>query len=219
MLKLSNIYRAEIKEQKMITTANFFEQDIILEDELVRIEPLQERHFELLLPVAMEETLWLFTVAKINSKETFRKYFDAALAEKQNKKSYPFAYFNKQTQQYAGCTRYGNIEFAHKKVEIGWTWIHPSLQGTGFNKHCKFLLLSFGFETLGLNRIELKTSMLNLKSQKAMLKIGAVKEGVFKKNIINDDGTTRDTVYFSFINNEWAAIKQNIFKEFITPLT
>ena len=199
----------------MITTANFFEQDIILEDDILRIEPLEEKHFELLLPVAMEESLWLFTVANINSAETFRKYFDTALEEKRNKKSYPFAYFNKQTQQYVGSTRYGSIEFQHKKVEIGWTWIHPSLQGSGFNKHCKFLLLSFGFETLGLNRIELKTSLLNLKSQKAMLKIGAVKEGIFRKNIINDDGTLRDTVYFSFINDEWPAVKQNIFNEFL----
>lgn len=199
----------------MTTAANFFDQDIILEDELVRIEPLLEKHFELLLPVAMEQSLWLFTVAKINSKETFRKYFDTAMEEKRNKKSYPFAYFNKQTQQYVGSTRYGNIEFAHKKAEIGWTWIHPSLQGTGFNKHCKFLLLSFGFETLGLNRIELKTSLLNLKSQKAMLKIGAVQEGILRKNTINDDGTIRDTVYFSFLNDEWPAVKENIFKEFI----
>ena len=199
----------------MITTEKFFDQQIILEDELVRIEPLEERHFELLLPTAMEPALWLFTVAKIDSPETFRKYFDTALEEKRNKRSYPFAYFNRQTNQYAGSTRFGNIEFAHKKVEIGWTWIHPSLQGTGFNKHCKFLLLRFGFETLGLNRIELKTNLLNLKSQKAMRKIGAAQEGIFRKNIINDDGTWRDTVYFSFINDEWPEIKQTIFKEFM----
>lgn len=194
--------------------ADFFEQEIILEDERVRIEPLQEKHFELLLPTAMERSLWLFTAVKINSPETFRKYFDTALEEKKLKRSYPFAYYDKQQQQYAGSTRYANIEFANKKLEIGWTWIHPSLQGTGFNKHCKFLLLRYGFETLLLNRIELKTSLLNLKSQKAMIKIGAQKEGVFRKHIINEDGTVRDTVYFSFINDEWPDVKNSIFKEF-----
>lgn len=199
----------------MITTEIIFDQQVILEDELVRIEPLEERHFELLAPTAMEASLWLFTVAKINSVDTFRKYFDTAMEEKKNKISYPFAYYHKQLQQYVGSTRFANIEFRNKKLEIGWTWIHPSLQGMGFNKHCKFLLLQFGFEILGLNRIELKTSSLNLKSQKAMLKIGAVKEGVFRKNIINDDGTWRDTVYFSFINDEWPGIKENIFKEFM----
>ena len=192
---------------------DFFNKDLVLEDELVRLEPLEEKHFELLLPTAMEESLWLYTVAKINSAESFRNYFDTALKERRELRSYPFAYYHKQQQRYVGSTRYANIEFPNKKLEIGWTWIHPSLQGTGFNKHCKFLLLSYGFETLGLNRIELKTSHLNLKSQKAMRKIGAVEEGTFRKNIINDDGTIRNTVYFSFINDEWPGIKRTIFAD------
>ncbi|HRI26293.1 MAG TPA: GNAT family protein [Ferruginibacter sp.] len=195
--------------------AAFFEQPIILEDDLVRIEPLGEKHYDLLLPTALEPSLWLYTVAKISSPEAFRRYFDTALKEKSEQRSYPFAYYHKQQQRYVGSTRYANIEFPNKKLEIGWTWIHPSMQGTGFNKHCKFLLLSYGFETLGLNRIELKTSHLNLKSQKAMRKIGAVEEGTFRKNIINDDGTIRNTVYFSFINDEWPEIKNRIFREFI----
>jgi len=199
----------------VISYDTFFQQHIVLEDETVRLEPLEEKHFELLLPIAMHKELWQFTTAKIFTAADFRKYFDAALKEKEDKKSYPFAKFSKQQNQYAGCTRYGNIEFKHKKVEIGWTWIDPSLQGTGFNKHCKFLLLQFGFEQLFLNRIELKTNNLNLKSQRAMQKIGAIKEGVLRKNIINDDGTTRDSMYFSLLNEEWAEVKNNIFKEFV----
>jgi N-acetyltransferase len=193
----------------------FFEQHIILEDSLVRLEPLEEKHFELLLPTALQKELWQFTMQKINEPKDFRKYFDTALTEKQQKKSYPFAYFNKLTQHYCGCTRYGNIDFYNKKLEIGWTWLHPSLQGTGFNKHCKLLLLSYGFEQLYLNRIELKTNILNLRSQKAMLKIGAVKEGVFRNHVINDDGSVRHSVFFSFIKEEWPDVKQRIFKEFI----
>ena len=196
--------------------STFFEQQIILADDLVCIEPLEEKHFALLLPVAMEKKLWEFTVAKIQTAADFRIYFDTAMEEKKQQKSYPFAIFDKIKNAYAGCTRFGNIELNHKKLEIGWTWIHPTLQGTGFNKHCKFLLLRFGFETLGLNRIELKTSHLNLKSQNAMLRIGAVKEGIFRKNIINDDGTIRNTVYFSFIDEDWPAIKNTVFKEFLT---
>jgi N-acetyltransferase len=196
---------------------DFFKKEIILEDKLVRIEPLEEKHFEFLLPTALEPSLWLYTAAKINSPETFRRYFDKAMEEKRQNQSYPFAYYNKQQQQYVGSTRYANIDFENKKLEIGWTWINPSQQGTGFNKHCKFLLLNYGFETLGLNRIELKTSILNHKSQKAMLKIGAVKEGVFRKHMINEDGSIRDTVYFSFINDEWPDIRKTIFREFVIP--
>ncbi len=194
---------------------NFFEDKIILEDELVRIEPLEEKHFELLLPTALQADLWSFTIQKINTPENFRKYFDIAINERLQKKSYPFAYFNKQINQYVGSTRYGNIDFANKRLEIGWTWINQHLHGAGFNKHCKFLLLSYGFEKLNLNRIELKTSHLNLRSQKAMLKIGATKEGVFRNHVINEDGSIRHSHYFSFIKEEWPAIKQTIFKEFI----
>lgn len=194
---------------------NFFNVPLILEDAVVRIEPLEQKHYELLLPVALHKELWQFTSVQINSAADFKRYFDAALLERQQQKSYPFAYFNKQTQQYVGSTRFGNIDFTNRKTEIGWTWLHPSLHGKGFNKHCKFLLLSYGFEQLQLNRIELKTSHLNLKSQKAILKIGAVREGILRNHIINEDGSIRHSHFFSFIKEEWPEIKKTIFKEFV----
>ncbi len=80
---------------------NFFDQQLLLEDELVRIEPLEEKHFDLLLPTALEKEIWLFTIQKINTPEDFRKYFNTALDEKQNKKSYPFAYYNKITNEFS----------------------------------------------------------------------------------------------------------------------
>ncbi|MEO6489871.1 MAG: GNAT family protein, partial [Ferruginibacter sp.] len=129
--------------------------------------------------------------------------------------AYPFAIYDKQAGCYAGCTRYGNISFLNKRVEIGWTWYNPSLQRSGINKACKFLLLTFGFEQLDLNRIELKTSSINLKSQGAMLKIGAIKEGLLRKHMIAENGNVRDTVYFSFIKEEWPEVKARIFAEFV----
>jgi len=198
-----------------MSTDIFFEQEHILENERARLEPLTEKHFSLLLPIAMQFEIWEFTSAKVRSEADFRRYFDAAIAERKAGTSYPFAIFDKLNDQYAGCTRYGNISFANKRVEIGWTWYAPALQRSGINKASKFLLLCWGFETLGLNRIELKTSLLNLKSQGAMLKIGAVKEGVLRSHMISEDGLVRDTVYFSFITSDWPATKENIFKEFI----
>ena len=176
---------------------------------------MEEKHFELLLPTAMQTMIWEFTMAKIYSAADFRKYFDTALEERLQKKSYPFAIYDKKQNEYIGCTRFGNVDLKNKKLEIGWTWLHPNLHGTGFNKHCKFLLLSYCFEKLQLIRVELKTSSLNLRSQKAMLKIGAIKEGTLRKNFINEDGTVRDSVYFSFLDDEWAGVKSTIFKEFI----
>lgn len=187
---------------------------ILLENERARLEPLDESHFPELLPIAMEKELWEFTSADIRSADDFRRYFDQALKEKREAVSYPFAIYDKLNSCYAGCTRYGNITMPHKRLEIGWTWYKPCLQRTGINKASKFLLLSYGFEHLGLNRIELKTSLLNLKSQGAMLKIGAVKEGILRKHMIAENGTVRDTVYFSFIKDDWPGIRNSIFSEF-----
>jgi N-acetyltransferase len=192
----------------MMNTDHFFEEEHILENSRARLEPLQQKHFELLLPVALKKELWEFTSNYVGNEADFKRYFSNALAERQAGVSYPFAVYDKQSQQYGGCTRYGNIAFAHKRLEIGWTWYDPSLQRTGLNKACKSLLLNFGFDVLGLNRIELKTSLLNLKSQGAMLKIGAVKEGIFRNHMITESGTLRNTVYFSFIKEEWPATKE-----------
>ena len=192
---------------------NFTTLTFILENERARLEPLEEKHFNELLPIAMEREIWEFTSADVKNEADFRRYFDIALAERKAGNSYPFAIYDKKENCYAGCTRYGNISMPNKRVEIGWTWYKPSLQRTGINKACKSLLLNFGFDKLNLNRIELKTSLLNLKSQGAMLKIGAVKEGILRRHMIAENGTVRDTVYFSFIKEEWPAIKQTIFKD------
>ena len=194
-------------------TSNFCNEEHLLENLYVRLEPLKESHYPFLLPLALERKIWEFTSNKINCYTDFRRYFDIALTEKKEGMSYPFAVYDKKSGSYAGSTRYGNISFVHKKVEIGWTWYHPTFQRTGINKACKALLLNFGFNELHLNRMELKTSSLNLKSQGAMLKIGAVKEGLMRKHMITDHGLPRDNIYFSFINDEWPMIKEKYFTD------
>ncbi len=191
-----------------------FDESIFLENDFVQLQPLTEKHFPMLLPIAMEKSLWQFTSACIENEEDFKRYFDTALQEKNSGQAYPFAVFNKRLNQYAGSTRYGNIALTHKRLEIGWTWYHPAMQGSGINKACKFLMVQYGFEVLQLNRIELKTSLLNEKSQRAIAKIGATKEGILRKHMINEKGEVRDTVYFSIVNGEWPMIRQTIFKEF-----
>ena len=199
----------------MITTENFFDQEIILEDERARLEPLTPKHFDALMASALSNSdIWKFTLANITDESSFTNYFNTALKERENKMSYVFVMFDKKENRYAGCTRYANISFKDKRMEIGWTWIDPLLQGSGINKHNKYLMLKFAFETLNLNRVELKTAGTNLKSQRAMEKIGAIREGVLRKHSINDKGVTRDTVYYSFLNDEWPAVKETIFKEF-----
>ena len=194
---------------------DFFFGDVVLENDRARLEPLKPEHFEKLLPIALNLEIWEFTSATVTDEKSFQKYFTQALSEKSEKASYPFAIFDIQANQYAGCTRYANIFFEHKRLEIGWTWYHPPLQRTGLNKNCKHLLLSYAFDVLQLNRVELKTSGTNVKSQGAMLKIGAVKEGTLRRHMISERGMLRDSVYFSFIREEWEETKQNYFAEFL----
>ena len=137
-----------------MNTNNFFEQEIILENERARLEPLIEKHFDLLLPIALHTELWQFTGAKVRKDADFKRYFDTALQEKKTNIAYPFAIFDKLNNCYAGSTRYANISFTNKRLEIGWTWYHPALQRSGINKACKSLLLNFGFDELDLNRID-----------------------------------------------------------------
>lgn len=184
-----------------------------LENDYVRLEPLSEKHFPSLWQVAKDTELWRLTSTLIDSETAFRSYFETALEDRKRGLSYPFAVFDKMKNQYAGSTRFGNIDLHNKKLEIGWTWYGAEFQGTGLNKQAKFLLLSYGFEVLGLNRIELKTSLLNMRSQAAMKKIGAKQEGVLRNHMVNSDGSKRDSVYFSFIRDEWEEIRQTIFKE------
>lgn len=198
-----------------MVTDSFFQQVHELENQRARLEPIAEKHFAFLLPIALNKELWEFTGAKVNNEADFKRYFETALDERKNDLSYPFVIFDKEHNRYAGSTRFANISFPNKRLEIGWTWYDPLLQRTGINKATKHLLLSFGFNRLNLNRIELKTSSLNLKSQGAMLKIGAVKEGVFRKHMINEDGIIRDTMYFSFIAVEWPETEAAYFSEFV----
>ena len=188
---------------------------VLLENQRTILEPLLPGHFNELWKVAAHPEIWEFTIQKIKTQQAFEIYFNTALKEKENKQSCPFAIYDKQLNAFVGCTRLGNIVKEHKRAEIGWTWYDPAVQRTGINKACKHLLLHYGFNTIGLNRIELKTAATNLKSRGAILKIGATQEGIFRHHIINDDGSLRDSVFFSIIKTEWPEIEKTIFPEFI----
>jgi N-acetyltransferase len=200
---------------KMFNESNFFNSDIVLENKRAKLTPLKAEDLRQLTAVAYDPSLWQLGMSNIKEEKDLKEYIDIALKERSSGLSYPFLIFDKQTSSVAGSTRYGNISFPHKRLEIGWTWIHPKHQGTGLNKACKFLLLKFAFETLQFNRVELKTDVLNQQSQKAMRKIGAKEEGIFRSHSITSAGRVRDSVFFSIIKDEWHEIKGSVFKEFV----
>jgi N-acetyltransferase len=190
-----------------------FEQELILENARVILRPLQNEDFETLHPIAYHPAIWSVGMSNLTEPAHLIDYIQSAITEKNKQLSYPFLIIDKQQNRVAGSTRFGNISFANKRLEIGWTWIHPDFQGTGLNKACKFLLLQFAFEILQFNRVEIKTDAINLQSRKAILKIGAKEEGIFRKHQITSEGRIRDTVYYSITNDEWPLIKSSIFND------
>ena len=191
-----------------------FSMPVILQNKKARLIPLQKEHFEELNSIAFDESLWKYTITKIYTEDDLRNYIEIAIEEREKFQSYPFVIYDVATGKIAGSTRYGNISPEHRRVEIGWTWYSPVFQRTGLNRACKFELLQYAFEKLNCIRVELKTGSLNLTSQTAIAKIGATKEGILRKHMIQEDGSFRDTVYFSILQDEWPSVKQSIFMEF-----
>jgi RimJ/RimL family protein N-acetyltransferase len=191
---------------------------VVLEGRHVRLEPLDlEKHWEGLLAVGLEPSLWRFTVALIPDAAALRRYLETALAEQSRGVSLPFATVDRASGRVAGCTRFGNIVPEHKRAEIGWTWLGVDYQRTALNTEAKLLMLRHAFETWGLNRVELKTSLKNEKSKAAMRRLGLVEEGVFRKWMLNEDGSVRDNIWFSVIDDEWPAMKARLEDKLAQP--
>jgi len=182
-----------------------------LEGQRVRMEPLDlERHWEGLLAIGLEPLLWRYTINQPQRPEELRAYLETALREQQAGTSVPFATVDRVSGKVAGCTRFGNIDRHHRRVEIGWTWVGRPFQRSHVNTEAKYLMLRQAFERWGCRRVEFKTASTNLPSQNAMLRIGCVQEGTLRKHMIRDNGENRDSVYFSIVDDEWPAVKTRL---------
>lgn len=182
----------------------------ILKGETVDLIPLEKEHFERLFVAASDKELWKLIPTDCSVKETFYSAYNFALAEREKGNQYPFVIYHKPTNRFIGSTRLFEIFPADRKLEIGWTWISKEFWGTVVNLECKLLLLTFCFENLRANRVQLKTKDTNIRSRKAIEKIGGVFEGILRKDRIQSDGTTRNAAYYSIIDDEWGKVKQKI---------
>jgi RimJ/RimL family protein N-acetyltransferase len=181
---------------------------IVLEGRTVRLEPLREEHIPSLCGVGLDEDLWRWTVSSVRSEEDMRRYVAAALELERTGSALPFATIDRVSGRVAGSTRFGNIDPANRRVEIGWTWLGREFQRTGINTEAKYLMLRYAFETLGCIRVELKTDVLNLRSRNAMKRIGAKEEAILRSHMITETGRLRDTVYYSILAGEWPDVKR-----------
>lgn len=182
-------------------------EPVALEGKYVRMEPLTLAHHAALWEAGSDASIFTWFPAPVRSAEEMREFIETALAQQAAGIALPFATVERASGRVAGSTRFNNFDSANRKVEIGWTWLAPRFQRTPCNTEAKYLMLRHAFETLGLNRVEFKTDSLNEPSRRALLRIGAKEEGIFRNHIVTASGRLRHSVWFSVIAEEWAAVK------------
>lgn len=173
----------------------------------VRLEPLTDAHLDGLAEVGLAEELWRWIPFPVTTRQEMADYIGVALDEQRRGVSVPFAITEKSTGRPIGSTRFAMIDRLNHRLEIGWTWIAPAWQRTAVNTEAKFLMLCHAFERLNCLRVELKTDSLNEKSRKAIGRIGAQQEGIFRNHMLTASGRIRHTVYFSVIDSEWPSVR------------
>lgn len=182
-----------------------FSSNIILEDDLVFLRPLEESDVENLLEISINEPeTWKYSLVGADGKENLVKYIQLAIKARENKKEFPFIVFDKKMQKYAGSTRFYDINLEFKTLQLGYTWYGSAFRGTGLNKHCKFLLLQFAFETLKMERVEFRADNNNERSIAAMKSIGCKVEGVLRNHMPTANSEKRrDSIVLSILKDEW----------------
>ena len=194
----------------------WLEHPLVLRGRLIELWPLEEEHLDELFDVARDPSIWQLTSVDYSDPAVFYPNFRAALRDRREGKTYPFVVRLAGSGQAIGTTRLLDIHPHDRKLEIGVTWIASAYWGSGVNAECKRLLLEYCFETLGVNRVQLRAKADNGRSRRAIEKIGAVFEGVMRQDKIEPSGKPRDTALYSIVREEWPAAKARLFSQ-LTP--
>jgi RimJ/RimL family protein N-acetyltransferase len=186
---------------------------VVLTGKHVRLEPMTEEHIPGLAEIGAGQTFWDFMLyGNINTVDDMRNWVQDILSRAEKGTDLPFVVIHLASGRVAGATRYLNIMPKDRSLEIGGTWYGAEFQRTPVNTECKYLLLAHSFETLGCIRVQLKTDLRNERSQKAIERIGAVKEGILRNHMILPDGRFRHSVFYSILDTEWPAVKRRLEK-------
>lgn len=185
---------------------------ITLENDNVLLRPLEITDIDHLLEFSLNEPeIWKYSLAQGSGKENMIKYISDAVLARASNKEYSFIVFDKTKNKYAGSTRFYDIQLPYKTIQLGYTWYGKEFQGTGLNKNCKYLMLEYAFEILGLERVEFRADNRNERSKAAMLSIGCKVDGVLRSNLPDNAGGRRDSIILSILKDEWYnEIKENL---------
>lgn len=188
-------------------------KSVVLTGKRVRLEPMTEAHTAALAEIGVGQPFWHFMLyGDMNSTDDMRRWVQDILSRAEKGTDLPFVAIHLASGRVAGATRYLNVMPKDRGLEIGGTWYGPEFQRTSVNTECKYLLLRHAFETLGCIRVQLKTDSRNERSQNAIERIGAVREGVLRNHMILPDGYYRHSVFYSILDTEWPEVKSRLEK-------
>src|SRR6478735_4827296 len=188
-------------------------QNLKLETDKVILRPMQHLDIASFARLTNDATVWRYFTFLLNNSAELQRWVEVALKEREEGKRIPFTIIEKATGEICGSTSLGSISYYDKRIESGWSWLAKHYQGTGINFHAKFSMLSYAFDVLDWERVEIKTDNLNERAKQGLRKIGAKEEGVLRSHMQMPLDRRRDSVFFSILKDEWPKIKHSIFKE------
>ncbi|KZN52718.1 GNAT family N-acetyltransferase [Pseudoalteromonas luteoviolacea] len=180
-----------------------------LEGDLVVLEPLSLLHCEELRDAVSDGTSWQLWYASVPAPQDMQDYVEKAI-KGLARGEMAFVVKTKHDGKVVGTTRFYDVKEQHRRASIGYTWYSDSVRRTGVNTECKYLLISYLFETKGALSLEFKTHFFNQASRTAIERLGAKLDGILRSHQVMPDGSLRDTVIYSILSHEWPAVKNNL---------
>jgi RimJ/RimL family protein N-acetyltransferase len=193
----------------------FFPDGFTLETSRVLLRIVTPQDYDNLLPLTKDKTIWTFCRQDLSDDFAFKTWFDKLLTERSAEKRVPFTIIDKHTNEICGNASFVNISFDDKRLEIGTVWLGTAFMGTGINRNVFFVLLSFAFEVMKMERIELKVDNTNERAKAACLKAGMIPEGVLRSHGIIHGNRRSDVLYFSVLRSEWEERKEHFYPEML----
>jgi RimJ/RimL family protein N-acetyltransferase len=193
----------------------YFPVSLILETHRVQLRIMNKEDKASLQPLTQSPGIWQYFTKNLADPEELHEWMDEASRDREQGKRVPFVIIDKDERVICGCTSLGNISFYDKRIEIGWTWLGERFIGTGINRQAKFALLSYAFDVMQFERVEIKTDNLNDRAKVALRKIGAKEEGILRSHMLMQNNRRRDSVYYSILKNDWNGVKRSFFVDLL----
>ncbi len=178
-------------------------KDVVLTNERIILRRIRITDREEFKKIVFEPEIWRYFVSQITNIDELDRFLEQAIQDTYNGVRIVFAIIERRSNQIVGSTAYGNLSEAERRLEIGWSWLSAAARGTGINRAAKFALLSYAFDSLGCERVEFKTDVLNTVARAGLAALGAKEEGILRSFNYMPGGRRRDVIYYSILRNEW----------------